>query len=153
MRFTLNCEGTETLGKILGECLPTGTFLALSGDLGGGKTTFTKALARGLGFPGEVTSPTFNLLHIYEGGRAPLYHFDLYRIKNPEELMDIGFEEYIESDGITAAEWAEYAGEALPERRIELHFEKAGETERAVEILPVQCELDAELERRLMELQ
>lgn len=67
--------------------------------------------------------------------------------------MDIGFEEYIESDGITAAEWAEYAGEALPERRIELHFEKTGETERAVEILPVQCELGAELERRLMELQ
>lgn len=84
-----------------------GEIIALSGDLGAGKTHLVKGIAQGLGFCEEVTSPTFTLLHEYRGGRLPLYHFDLYRIQNPEEAVRMGIEDYLPSDGVTVIEWPE----------------------------------------------
>ncbi len=107
-------EETEDLGVRLGEKVRPGTVVAFTGDLGAGKTAFTRGLARGLGVTDRVTSPTFTIVNEYEGGRLPLFHFDLYRLSAPEELFDIGWEDYLARDGVCAVEWSENAGE-LPE--------------------------------------
>lgn len=104
---------TEQVGQALAAQLTAGTVLALRGDLGAGKTAFTRGLARGLGYSGAVTSPTFTIVNEYEGGRLPLFHFDLYRLSSPDELWDIGWEDYLDRGGVCAVEWSERAEELL----------------------------------------
>ena len=104
---------TEQLGERLASKLTAGTVLALRGDLGAGKTAFTRGLAWGLGCAGAVTSPTFTIVNEYEGGRLPLFHFDLYRLSSADELWDIGWEDYLARGGVCAVEWSERAEELL----------------------------------------
>ena len=107
-------EETEAIGQTLGERLNPGTVLAYLGDLGMGKTAFTRGLARGLGCRGRVTSPTFTIVNEYEG-KIPLFHFDMYRLTDSEDLFDIGWEDYLERGGVCAVEWSERISDALPE--------------------------------------
>ncbi len=102
-------EQTEALGADLAGQLQPGTVLAYTGDLGAGKTAFTRGLARGLGITERVTSPTYTIVNEYEGGRLPLFHFDLYRLADEDELYDIGWEDYLARSGICAVEWSERA--------------------------------------------
>lgn len=104
---------TESIGASLGQRLLPGSVLAYRGDLGMGKTAFTRGLARGLGFTGRVTSPTFTIVNEYEG-RIPLFHFDMYRLGSSEELFDIGWEDYLSRGGVCAVEWSERVTDALP---------------------------------------
>lgn len=104
---------TQEIAKTLASTLPTGTVLAYRGDLGMGKTAFTRGLAQGLGYTGRVTSPTFNIVNEYLG-TIPLFHFDLYRLPDSDALFDIGWEDYLERDGICAVEWSERAADLLP---------------------------------------
>lgn len=106
---------TEELGCRLGQRLEAGTVIAFTGDLGAGKTAFTRGLARGLGITGRVTSPTFTIVNEYEGGRLPLFHFDMYRLGSSEELFDIGWEDYLTRGGVCAVEWSENVAEAMEE--------------------------------------
>ena len=102
-----SAEATRALGAAWAARCAGGEVFALHGPLGAGKTELVKGLARGLGFPGEVTSPTFSLLHEYLGGRLPLYHFDLYRLGGAEEAVRLGIEEYLEGGGVAVVEWPE----------------------------------------------
>ncbi len=104
---------TEAVGEALGKMLRPGTVLAFRGELGMGKTAFTRGLARGLGCTGRVTSPTFTIVNEYPGP-IPLFHFDLYRLSGPEELWDIGWDDYLARGGVCAVEWSERAADALP---------------------------------------
>lgn len=104
---------TEALGEKLAGALAPGTVIAFTGDLGAGKTAFTRGLARGLGVTVRVTSPTFTIVNEYEGGRLPLFHFDLYRLEGSDELFDIGWEDYLRRGGVCAVEWSEKAADAL----------------------------------------
>ena len=114
---TTSTEETIALGARLGAVLEAGDVLVLTGDLGAGKTQLTKGLAAGMGITDDVTSPTFNILMVYEGKRMPLYHFDLYRLDDPDQLEDIGFYDALEGDGPCAIEWGEqFADEIGPER-------------------------------------
>ena len=105
---------TEALGARLAAVLTPGTVVAYRGGLGMGKTAFTRGLARGLGYAGRVTSPTFTIVNEYEGGRLPLFHFDMYRLDDAGALFDIGWEDYLDRGGICAVEWSEQVAEALP---------------------------------------
>ena len=107
-------EGTFAFGREIAAALRGGEVLALDGDLGAGKTQFVKGLAAGLGHDGEVTSPTFTLVHEYTGGRLPLFHFDLYRLENAGEVLGLGFDDYLDSGGVLAIEWAGKFPEVLP---------------------------------------
>ena len=127
-------EETVLIGKELAETLSGGDVIAFRGDLGSGKTCFTSGIAEGLGFSGDVTSPTFALINEYIGGRLPVYHFDMYRIGSWEELYSSGFFEYIESGGIVAAEWSENIENALPDNTIYVEFETLGENKRKIKI-------------------
>jgi len=104
---------TEGVGEALAKTLSPGTVIAFTGDLGAGKTAFTRGLARGLGVTERVTSPTFTIVNEYEGGRVPLFHFDMYRLESSEELFDIGWEDYLARGGIIAVEWSEKVEDAL----------------------------------------
>ena len=106
-------EQTEALGARLAGALGPGAVVAFTGDLGAGKTAFTRGLARGLGVPGRVTSPTFTIVDEHEGGRLPLFHFDLYRLGGADELYDIGWEDYLARGGVCAVEWSERMEDAL----------------------------------------
>ena len=119
---TIRPEETFLTGKELGKTAAAGEVYALVGDLGVGKTVFTKGFAEGLGIDEPVNSPTFTILQIYEDGRIPLYHFDVYRIEEPEEMEEIGFDEYI--DGVCLIEWAGRIEELLPEDVIVVFIEK-----------------------------
>ena len=105
---------TERLGEKLAEKLTPGAVLAYRGELGAGKTAFTRGLARGLGYTDPVTSPTYTIVNEYLGGRLPLFHFDMYRLSSAEDLWDIGWEDYLDRGGICAVEWSEQVAEALP---------------------------------------
>ena len=120
---TNNPEATEVLGEKLGREARAGQIYCLSGDLGVGKTVFTKGFAKGLGITEHVTSPTFAIVNEYEG-RLPLYHFDVYRIGDIEEMDEVGFEEYVMGDGVSLIEWANLIEEILPENRTEVIIEK-----------------------------
>ncbi len=124
---------TEALGAALGRILPAGTVLAYTGDLGAGKTAFTRGLARGLGYAEPVTSPTYTIVNEYLGGRLPLFHFDMYRLRSSEDLWDIGWEDYLDRGGICAVEWSENVADAL-ENPIMITIEKLGENERRITI-------------------
>ena len=106
-------EETEALGAALAGGLSPGDVVAFTGDLGAGKTAFVRGLARGLGVPGRVTSPTFTIVNEYEDGRLPLFHFDMYRLSSADELFDIGWEDYLSRGGVCAVEWSENVEEAL----------------------------------------
>ena len=117
-------EDTFTIGKKLAETVRPGEIYTLNGDLGVGKTVFTKGLAAGLWIKEPVTSPTFTILQEYESGRLPLYHFDVYRIGDPEEMDEIGYEDYFYGHGICLIEWAELIEELIPEEAIAVYIEK-----------------------------
>ena len=104
---------TEKLGQALGRRLPAGTVLAYRGELGAGKTAFTRGLARGLGYTEPVTSPTYTIVNEYLGGRLPLFHFDMYRLGSSDDLWDIGWEDYLDRGGVCAVEWSENVADAL----------------------------------------
>ncbi|MBI2400699.1 MAG: tRNA (adenosine(37)-N6)-threonylcarbamoyltransferase complex ATPase subunit type 1 TsaE [Deltaproteobacteria bacterium] len=131
---TASPEETERLGEELALSLKEGDLVALTGELGGGKTRFVRGIAKGLGSRGFVKSPSFTIINIYEGGRLPLYHIDLYRIGMAGELHSAGLEEYIYGKGVAAIEWADKAPEILDECRITVSFSYAGEFEREIEI-------------------
>lgn len=121
---TNSAEETFAFGKKIGmEALP-GAVITLSGDLGVGKTVFAQGLAKGLGIDDAITSPTFTIVQVYEEGRLPLYHFDVYRIADPDEMYEIGFEDYFYGQGVTLIEWAELIDELLPSERTEIIIEK-----------------------------
>lgn len=125
-------EDTKKLAELAGKNIKEGITLALIGDLGAGKTFFSKHLAKTLGAKEEVTSPTFNIMNIYEG-ICPIYHFDLYRIETYEQLEDIGFYEYTESnEGICLIEWADKFNDELPENAVEVNFEKLDKNSRNI---------------------
>ena len=105
---------TEALGARLAAVLPPGAVVAYQGGLGMGKTAFTRGLASGLGYSGRVTSPTFTIVNEYEGGRLPLFHFDMYRLADSDALFDIGWEDYLDRGGVCAVEWSEQVADALP---------------------------------------
>lgn len=132
-------EETEDLGRRLGEILAPPALLLLCGELGAGKTCFVRGLARGLGVsPSEpVTSPTYALMHHYQG-REELYHFDLYRLTGWDDLLEIGFDEYVDSGKIVVVEWAERA-EAAGLDGLELHFSHVDEASRSIEIIAKQA--------------
>ncbi len=114
MEFCTNSvQETQQLGRRLGEQLVPGTVIAYTGDLGAGKTAFTQGLAAGLGIDTRVTSPTFTIVNEYEGGRLPLFHFDMYRLGSSDELFDIGWEDYLARGGVCAVEWSENVDDAL----------------------------------------
>ena len=116
MRFvTHSADETEALGERLAKTLHGGEIIAFTGDLGAGKTAFTRGLARGLGIPMRVTSPTYTIVNEYTGGRLPLFHFDMYRLSSSDELYEIGWEDYLARGGVCAVEWSEQVADALPE--------------------------------------
>ena len=118
-----NRDATIALGKKIGQQLVAGDVLVLDGDLGAGKTTFTKGLAAGLEIPDIIKSPTFTIIHEYQDGRLPLYHMDAYRLENggAEEL---GLEEYFDGDGVSVVEWAEFVEDELPADFLAIHFKR-----------------------------
>ena len=111
--ITNSAQETEALGEKLGRNLRPGAVLAYTGDLGAGKTAFTRGLARGLDIPERITSPTFTIVNEYEGGRLPLFHFDMYRLGSSDELFDIGWEDYLARSGVCAVEWSENVDDVL----------------------------------------
>ena len=112
--FTTNSpEETERLGAALAGLLTAGDVIAYRGDLGAGKTAFTRGLARGLGYTEPVTSPTYTIVNEYLGGRLPLFHFDMYRLTDSDDLWDIGWEDYLDRQGVCAVEWSENVADAL----------------------------------------
>lgn len=121
---------TKEFGRKLGAEAQAGSVIALIGDLGTGKTTLTKAIAKGLGVKDVITSPTFNIVKQYESGRLPLYHFDVYRIGDIDEMYELGYEEYFYGNGVCVIEWADIIGELIPQDAviIEIEYgEKEGE--------------------------
>ncbi len=122
---------TRRAGALLGRLTQPGDVVALSGDLGAGKTVLVQGLAEGLGVVGHVPSPTFNILLVHQGS-PPLYHFDLYRLDRPEELVDIGFWETLESDGVSAIEWADRFPGELPADRLDVRIETIDDDTRAL---------------------
>ena len=134
MTFLTNSPAeTEAVGSALGKILPAGTILAYRGDLGAGKTAFTRGLAKGLGCTDMVTSPTYTIVNEYLSGRLPLFHFDMYRLASSDDLWDIGWEDYLERGGICAVEWSENVADAL-EDAISITIEKLGEESRRITI-------------------
>ncbi|MCD7132398.1 tRNA (adenosine(37)-N6)-threonylcarbamoyltransferase complex ATPase subunit type 1 TsaE [Limosilactobacillus balticus] len=118
-----NRDATIALGKNIGQQLVAGDVLVLDGDLGAGKTTFTKGLAAGLAIPDIIKSPTFTIIHEYQDGRLPLYHMDAYRLENGG-AEDLGLEEYFDGDGVSVVEWAEFVEDELPADFLAIHFKR-----------------------------
>lgn len=118
-------EETFSLGQRIGEKAIPGEVYCLSGDLGVGKTVFAQGFAKGLGIQENVNSPTFTIMQVYDNGRIPLYHFDVYRISDPEEMYEIGYEEYFYGNGVCLIEWSELIKELLPEKVIQIKIQKS----------------------------
>lgn len=137
-------EETEALGEKLGKILPAGTVLAYRGDLGAGKTAFTRGLARGLGCRDLVTSPTYTIVNEYLGGRLPLFHFDMYRLRSSDDLWDIGWEDYLDRGGVCAVEWSENVADAM-EDAITITIEKLDDTTRRITMEGGDCLADLSL--------
>lgn len=131
--ITHSPEETEKIGEALAKSLQPGTILAYRGDLGAGKTAFTRGLARGLGCKETVTSPTYTIVNEYLGGRLPLFHFDMYRLASSDDLWDIGWEDYLDREGVCAVEWSENVQDAM-EDAITVTIEKLGESTRRITI-------------------
>ena len=134
MQFITNApEETEALGEKLAKLLRPGTVLAYLGDLGAGKTAFTRGLARGLGCRETVTSPTYTIVNEYLGGRLPLFHFDMYRLTSSDDLWYIGWEDYLDRQGVCAVEWSENVPEAMA-GALTVRIEKLGDSVRRITI-------------------
>ena len=134
MTFQTNSPAeTEAIGAALGKILTPGTVIAYRGDLGAGKTAFTRGLAKGLGCTDMVTSPTYTIVNEYLSGRLPLFHFDMYRLASADDLWDIGWEDYLDRGGICAVEWSENVEEAL-EGAVSVTIEKLGEDTRRITV-------------------
>ena len=129
--ITHSPEETEAVGQTLAQRLRPGTVIAYRGDLGAGKTAFTRGLARGLGVEETVTSPTYTIVNEYLGGRLPLFHFDMYRLGSADELFDIGWEDYLDRGGVCCVEWSENVADAL-EDPITVTIDKLGENSRRI---------------------
>ncbi len=123
---------TEAIGRQVAENIGVGSVLALKGELGSGKTLFVKGIVAGLGSGADVTSPTFTILHEYRGGRLPVYHFDLFRVENPQALARLGLDDYFFGDGISVIEWADRFPDFVPEQARWIFFEIKSETQRAI---------------------
>lgn len=121
---SFHAQETFALGRKIGEKASPGQVYTLIGDLGTGKTVFTQGVAKGLGIEETVNSPTFTILQIYEGGRLPFYHFDVYRIGCVEEMDEIGYEDYFYGNGVCFIEWADLIEEILPEHYVEITISK-----------------------------
>lgn len=128
---THSAAETEALGEALAAHLHGGDVVAYRGGLGMGKTAFTRGLARGLGYEGRVTSPTFTIVNEYMG-RLPLFHFDMYRLGDSEELFDIGWEDYLDRGGVCAVEWSENVSDALPQDTIYVEIRREAEQDSRV---------------------
>ncbi len=133
-------EETEALGEKLASALLGGEVIAFRGDLGAGKTCFTRGLARGLGYTGAVTSPTFAIINEYLGGKFDIYHYDMYRVTGWEDLYSTGFFDYKETGGIIVAEWSENIEGALDENTIFVEIEKLSDTDRKITITGVELQ-------------
>ena len=131
--ITTSPAETEAVGAALGKLLPPGTVLAYRGDLGAGKTAFTRGLAKGLGCGETVTSPTYTIVNEYLSGRMPLFHFDMYRLASSDDLWDIGWEDYLDRGGVCAVEWSENVADAM-EGAVLVTIEKTGEDSRRITI-------------------
>ena len=131
--LTNSPEETEKVGAALARVLEPGTILAYRGDLGAGKTAFTRGLAKGLGCGDMVTSPTYTIVNEYTSGRMPLFHFDMYRLASSDDLWDIGWEDYLERGGVCAVEWSENVADAM-EDAITVTIEKTGDESRRITI-------------------
>ncbi|MBQ7817445.1 MAG: tRNA (adenosine(37)-N6)-threonylcarbamoyltransferase complex ATPase subunit type 1 TsaE [Oscillospiraceae bacterium] len=134
MEFITNSpQQTEMLGAALGKILTPGSVIAYEGDLGAGKTAFTRGLARGLGCTDMVTSPTYTIVNEYLSGRLPLFHFDMYRLRSSDDLWDIGWEDYLERGGVCAVEWSENVADAM-ENAISVRIESLSDESRRITI-------------------
>ena len=134
MQFiTTSPAETEAVGAALAKILTPGTILAYRGDLGAGKTAFTRGLAKGLGCADLVTSPTYTIVNEYLSGRLPLFHFDMYRLRSSDDLWDIGWDDYLDRGGVCAVEWSENVDDAM-ENAIFVTIEKTGEDSRRITI-------------------
>jgi len=133
--ITQSPEETEALGYALAGKLRPGAVLAFTGDLGAGKTTLIRGMAKGLGIETLVTSPTYTIVNEYESGRIPLIHFDMYRLTSAEELFEIGWEDYSLRGAVLAVEWSEHVTEAFGPDTVYIQMEKAGETDRKITII------------------
>lgn len=142
-----NHQATDRLGAALADVLPPQTVVALVGTLGAGKTRLVQAVATALGVPaGTVTSPTFVLVNEYRQGRVPVFHFDTYRLKDEQEFMELGPDEYFTADGLTFVEWADRVEHLLPDERVEIELEVTGETQRRVTLFGTSLALDQTIE-------
>ncbi len=134
MQYITNSPAeTEAIGSALGKKIEPGTILAYRGDLGAGKTAFTRGLARGLGCTDIVTSPTYTIVNEYLSGRIPLFHFDMYRLASSDDLWDIGWEDYLDRGGVCAVEWSENVADAM-ENAVFVTIEKLGGDARRITI-------------------
>ena len=134
-RYSASEQETEAIGRELAQQLAPGAVVAFTGDLGAGKTAFVRGMAQGLGISQRVTSPTFTIVNEYEGGRLPLFHFDLYRLGSSDELFDIGWEDYLARGGVCAVEWSEIVSDALEDGVLRVDIRRgAGEGERIITI-------------------
>ncbi len=130
-----NSNETLKLGEKISTQLKAGDIVCLFGDLGSGKTTFVKGLAQGLGIEADVVnSPTFVLLNIHEG-KLPLYHFDLYRLEDVQEILALGYEEYFYGEGITVVEWAERLKHLMPKKYVHVELSHQGENKRLIKVI------------------
>jgi tRNA threonylcarbamoyladenosine biosynthesis protein TsaE len=123
---------TEAIGRRLAENVGAGSVLALQGELGSGKTLFTKGFVAGMGSNAVVSSPTFTIVHEYRDGRLPVYHFDLFRVENRQSLMRLGLDDYFFGDGVSVIEWADRFPEFIPEQARWILFDIKSENQRAV---------------------
>ena len=134
MQYITNSPAeTEAIGAALGKIVHPGTVIAYRGDLGAGKTAFTRGLARGLGCTEIVTSPTYTIVNEYLGGRIPLFHFDMYRLRSSDDLFDIGWDDYLDRGGVCAVEWSENVDDAM-EDAVYITIEKLGEDSRRITV-------------------
>lgn len=132
----ITCSASETraYGEKLAGSLHPGDVVILRGNLGAGKSELTRGIAKGLGVEETVTSPSFNILNVYESGRIPLYHFDWYRLNGTEELYELGMDEYLSGEGVAVVEWPDRCPEAVPEKYIEITLFPLDEERRNIEM-------------------
>lgn len=134
---TSSPEMTRELGFRLAKQLRPGDVLILRGDMGAGKSEFTRGVARGLGIEGYLPSPSFTIMQMYETGRLPLYHFDWYRLESEEELYELSMDEYLYGSGVAVVEWPSMAEEAVPENHLEISLNPVGDDLREITLRPV----------------